>query len=72
MLVGDPVCCKAMSDALLQRPRLYLQPISYPTVPRGTERLRITPTPVHSDANIGALVEALVEVWDGDGQREAA
>jgi 5-aminolevulinate synthase len=72
VLVGDPVRCKAISDALLERHRIYVQPINYPTVPRGTERLRLTPTPLHSDADIDALVDGLTEEWQGQRLRQAA
>ena len=63
VFVGDPVHCKSITDALFSRFRIYVQPINYPTVQRGTERLRLTPTPHHTDADIDRLIDALGSLW---------
>jgi len=63
VLVGDRQGCKAICDELLLRFGIYVQPTNYPTVPRGTERLCLTPTPLHSDQQIDRLLAALTEIW---------
>ena len=63
VMVGCPVHCKAVTDALLRQYGIYVQPINYPTVSKGTERMRLTPSPVHSDEQMAKLVNALDELW---------
>ncbi|MFL5322916.1 MAG: 5-aminolevulinate synthase [Microvirga sp.] len=67
VMVCEPEACKAATDRLLEKHAIYIQPINYPTVPRGLERLRITPGPLHTDAHIRDLTTALVEVWTALG-----
>ncbi len=72
VLVGDPVRCKGISDQLMERFDIYVQPINYPTVPRGTERLRLTPGPLHSKEDVERLVAALAEIWGKAANRKVA
>ena len=72
ILVGDPVSCKHVTDILLHEHAIYVQPINYPTVPRGTERLRLTPSPFHDDDKMRALISALDKAWSRLNIKRAA
>jgi 5-aminolevulinate synthase len=72
VMVGNAVKCKYLSDVLIERHGIYLQPINYPTVPKGSERLRITPSPLHSDDDIDKLVKALSDLWSQCALNRAA
>ena len=63
IMVGDPVLCKQVTDDLMNLYGIYVQPINYPTVPKGTERIRLTPSPIHSDQDMAQLVKSLTEIW---------
>ena len=63
VMIGDAATARAVTDALMDEHGVYIQPVNFPTVPRGTERLRVTPTPLHSDDDEDHLLEALAAVW---------
>lgn len=71
VMVGDPVLCRKISDQLMAEYAIYVQPINYPTVARGTERLRVTPSPLHTNADIDKLIDALTEIWGQMGLSRA-
>uniref|UniRef100_UPI002898477E aminotransferase class I/II-fold pyridoxal phosphate-dependent enzyme n=2 Tax=unclassified Brevundimonas TaxID=2622653 RepID=UPI002898477E len=62
-MIGDAATARAVTDALMEEHGVYIQPVNFPTVPRGTERLRVTPTPLHNDDDEDHLLEALAAVW---------
>jgi len=74
VMIGDAATARAVTDALMDEHGVYIQPVNFPTVPRGTERLRVTPTPLHNDDDEEHLLEALAAVWadNADWRRFAA
>ncbi|KAF2077420.1 hypothetical protein CYY_001269 [Polysphondylium violaceum] len=70
LMVGDSVLCKKMSDYLLANHNIYVQPINYPTVPKGTERFRLTPSPVHNDDSMKRLVDGMIDCWKQFGLKK--
>jgi 5-aminolevulinate synthase len=72
VIVGDPLLCKRLTDRLLAEFQIYVQPINYPTVPRGSERIRLTPGPLHGELEIARLVSALDQLWTAMTLKRAA
>lgn len=72
LIVGEPTCCKELTDILLKQYDIYVQPINYPTVPRGTERMRLTATAAHTEEDIRYMADSLHELWEMNHLRRAA
>lgn len=70
MIIGDPVECKRISDLLIKNHNIYVQPINYPTVPKGTERLRFSPSPLHTEAMMDDVTDALTQYIDVEFEKD--